>query len=236
MNMTAKTSLLLAFSFLTAGSLGYALPALKMPQVMQTTNMDPQLRSISLKLPLRQVKFHWTFMSREEFLAGRLVLRIMRSDQTNAIIIFEQGRISDGWEAISLPNPKAGEIYFGFKSTRPYQTAPGDRLELELQVKQDLSGIGPEEKGILPAGIYQAHGAYSGLLDEFKVPAQLKDAPAETLNKLRQDYDHAAFLENWQDQWDLRITGQEGWLAPKPQRQIKQPPEKKLENAGPAEK
>ena len=87
---------------------------MNMPAPMQTTNPEPQMRTISLKLPLRQVQYHWTFMSREEFLAGKLVLRVIRSDTTNEIVVFESGRMSEGWEAIKLSVPNAGEIYFGF--------------------------------------------------------------------------------------------------------------------------
>jgi hypothetical protein len=38
-------------------------------------------------------------------------------------------------------------------------------LELELRVKQDLSGIGPMQSGVLPAGLFKAPGPYSGLID-----------------------------------------------------------------------
>jgi hypothetical protein len=101
---------------------------------------------------------------------------------------------------------------------------------LELLVKQDLNGIGPDQRGILPAGSYKARGTYSGLLDEFKVPDQIKAAPEETISKLREAYDFAAFLENWQDQWDLRITGEDGW------QQNRQMLEKTLKKDGAAEK
>jgi hypothetical protein len=199
----------------------------KMPQEMQSTNTEPQMRTISLKLPLRQAEFHWTFMSREELLAGKLVLRVTRNGKTNEIMIFENGQMREGWEAMSLPNnPKAGEIYFGFKSSKKYATAPNDQLELELQVKQDLSGIGPLQKGILPAGSYKARGTYSGLLDEYKMPDQLKEAPKQTVDKLRQALEFTAFLENWQEQWDLHITSEEGWLPQEQGQQYKQMLEK----------
>jgi len=222
MRLTGKISCLLVLIFLASGSPCYALLMTKMPEVMQTTNTEPQMRMISLKLPLRQAEFHWEFMSREELLAGKLVLRVIRSGETNEIIIFENGRMSDGWEAMNFSDTKAGKIYFGFKSSKKYATAPGDRLELELQVKQDLGGIGPEQKGILGAGTYKARGTYSGLLDEFKVPDELKDAPKETINKVRQMYEFTAFLENWQDQWDLHITSENGWLTPEQRQRNKQ--------------
>jgi hypothetical protein len=50
------------------------------------------------------------------------------------------------------------------------------------------------------------------------VPDQVKDAPKETLDKMRKMYEFKAFLENWESQWSLRITGDKGWL-PAEQRQ-----------------
>jgi hypothetical protein len=208
----------------------------EMPKTLQTTNAEPRMRTLSLKLPLRQPEFHWTFMSREALLKGKLVLRIARSGKTNEIVIFESGQMGSAWEPVSLPNPQAGEIYFGFKSSKKYATAPNDRLELELQVKQDLSGIGPVQKGVLPAGTYKARGTYSGLLDEYKLSDQLKEAPKETISKLRKAYEFCAFLENWQEQWDLRITSDEGWLAPEQAQQYKQMREKMPKEDDAAEK
>jgi hypothetical protein len=128
----------------------------------------------------------------------------------------------EGWEAMSVPTRKgAGEIYFGFKSSKKYATAPNDRLELELQVKQDLRGVGPLQSGTLPAGSYTARGTYSMLVDEYRVPKQFKDVPKEAVDRLHQMYDFTAGLENWQDQWDLRITSEEGWLSPKEKQQLK---------------
>ena len=220
--LTGNMSCLSVLLVLAAVSPAYALRMTKMPKTLQTTNAEPRMRTISLKLPLRQAEFHWTFLSREALLAGRLVLRIIRNASTNEIVIFEGGQMRAGWEAMSLPNPKAGEIYFGFKSSQKYATAPNDRLELELQVKQDLKGIGPVQKGVLPAGTYKARGTYSGLLDEYKISDQLKRAPKETISKLRQVYEFTAFLENWQEQWDLRITSEEGWLSPGQAQQYQQ--------------
>jgi hypothetical protein len=197
---------------LATGAPTYGLYMVKAGEGVQTTNANPFPRTVSLKLPLRQTDFHWTFMSRKALLAGKLVLRIVRTGETNDIVVFDGGQMTDGWEAMPFPNPKAGEIYFGFKSSKKYATAPKDRLELELQVKQDLSGIGPEQKGVLPAGTYKARGTYSMLLDEYKLSDQLKEAPKETISKLRKAFDFTAFLESWGEQWDLRITSKEGWL------------------------
>jgi hypothetical protein len=217
--LTAKIACLSVLIFLATGSPGYALRMTKMPKEAQiSTNAAPIMRTISLKLPLRQPEFHWTFMHRAEFLAGRLVLRIIRSGKTNEIVIFADGQMREGWDPISLPaNLKAGEIYFGFISSRQFETAPNDQLELELIVKQDLNGIGPAQTGILPAGLYKSHGVCSGLFDEYltKIPEELKAVPKETIDKLRKQYEFTAFLENWQ--WDLRITSEKGWLSPEQQ-------------------
>lgn len=93
---------------MTMGTSVNALYMTKMPEDLQTTVAEPQERQISLKLPLRQPVFHWTFMSKEEYLEGKLILRIKRGDKTTAITIFENGKITgdDGW----LP-PKQRQSY-----------------------------------------------------------------------------------------------------------------------------
>ncbi len=128
---------------LTMAASAFALRMTEMPENLQTKIQEPRERAISLKLPLLQPDFHWTFMSREDFLSGKPILRILRKGKLNEIIIFEGGQFSDGWEAMPLAqDPNKGEIYFGFISTRTYLTAPGDKLELELTVTKDLPGIG----------------------------------------------------------------------------------------------
>ena len=200
-----------------------ALRMTDMPKNIQTKVQEPRERAISLKLPLLQPAFHWTFTSREDFLSGKLVLRIIRNSQSSEIVIFENGQFSNGWEAMPLPKtPDRGEIYFGFISTHKYLTAPGDKLELELTVTKDLSGVGGLQTGILPAGKYTSEGTYSGLIDEYdisllaaKLAEQSKtsaDEQESLLNKLRSMYEYKAFLESWADQWPLKITGEKGWL------------------------
>ncbi len=200
-----------------------ALKMTKMPETMQTKVREPRERAISLKLPLQQPRFHWTFMSRKDFLSGNLLLRIIRDGESTEIVIFENGQFSDGWEAMPLTqDPNRGEIYFGFISTRKYLTAPGDKLELELTVTKDLAGIGALQTGILPAGKYVSKGIYSGLIDEYdttllgeELAKEGKGPSAEQealLNKLRAMCEYKAFLESWSDQWPLKITSQKGWL------------------------
>jgi hypothetical protein len=195
----------------------------EIPKNIQTKVQEPCERMISLKLPLLQPIFHWTFMSREDLLSGKLLLRIIRGEQADEIVIFEKGRFADGWEAMPFPPaPDKGEIYFGFISTGKYLTAPGDKLELELTAKKDLTGIGATETGILPAGKYTSRGTYSILIDEYDTTLLAKELAKEgkmsteeqqaLLNKTRAMYEYKAFLESWIDQWPLKITSQKGWL------------------------
>ena len=221
MSLTLNTCILAVAVVLVSASSAYALRMTKMPKELQTAIVEPRMRTISLKLPLRQPVFHWTFQSKEDLLAGKLMLRIHRNGTTTEVVIFENGYLSEGWEPITVPNPKAGEIYFGFQSSKKYGTAPNDKLTIELYVKKDLDGIGPLQTGILPAGTYKAQGSYSGLLDQYKVSGRAKNLPKETLDKLRKVYEFKAFLENWESQWSLRITGDEGWLSAKQRQQLK---------------
>ncbi len=217
----------LAFAIvLMLGTSAEALHMTKMPKELQTAIVEPCMRTIVLKLPLRQPVFHWRFQSKKDLLAGKLLFRISRNEKTTEIVIFENGRMSEGWEPMALPDQtKNGEIYFGFQSSEKFATAPNDTLAIELIVKEDLAGIGSLQTGVLPAGTYKAQGSYSGLLDEYQVFEQMKNIPKETLEKLRKSYEHKAFLENWESQWPLRITGNKGWL-PADQRQ---PVERMLE-------
>jgi len=201
----------------------FALRMTEMPKEIQTQIKEPRDRTIELKLPLLQPAFHWTFMSRDDLLSGRLLLRIIREEQSSDIVIFENGQLTEGWEAMTLPPAsKRGEIYFGFRSHVKYSTAPGDKLGLELTVKKDLPGIGARQSGILPAGTYTSKGTYSGLIDSYytsameaKLAEQNKvsaDEQKALLSEIRSMYENKAFLELWEDQWSLKITSETGWL------------------------
>jgi hypothetical protein len=201
----------------------FALYTTDMPKNIQTKVQEPRERTISLKLPLQQPRFHWRFMSRKDFLSGKLLLRIIRDGKSTEIVVFENGQFSDGWGEMGITrDPNRGEIYFGFISTRRYPTAPGDKLELELTVTKDLEGIGALQTGILPAGKYKSKGTYSGLIDEYdttflaeELAKEGKRPPDEQktlLKKLCQQIEHKAFLESWTDQWPLKITSEKGWL------------------------
>lgn len=205
--------MLAALAFLNAGSSGHALHTIALSPEIAASTVEPRLRRLSFKLPLRQPTFHWTFMSKEDLLAGKLTLRIKRAGETVEIVVFEDGAMSDGWEAIALPpNEKAGECYFGFQTEERRLTSSADTLELELVVKKDLPGIGALQSGILPAGTYVSEGAYSMLNDEYKAPAHFKDVPQATRDAFKKQVEHKAFMENWKRQWSLKITSEEGWL------------------------
>lgn len=221
--LTYKIYLLSLAAIFAVAMPAFALRTTDMPKNIQIKVQQPRERAIHLKLPLQQPTFHWSFLSRKDFLSGKLLLHIIRDGESEEIVIFKNGQLSDGWEAMPLPKgPNKGEIYFGFISTRKYLTAPVDKLQLELIVNKDLPGIGALQTGVLPAGKYTSKGTYSGLVDEYdttslaeELEKEGKMPPAEQealLNKLCAMYEYKAFLESWTDQWHLKITSQKGWL------------------------
>ena len=203
---------------------------------LQSKVAEPVARRIYLKLPLQDVRFHWRFMSREDLLSGKLVLRVRRGDLTNEIVIFESGAIAPGWEAIPVDLP--GEIYFGFRSTTTFLTAPDDELEMELLVLKDLAGIGFLQTGILAAGTYRAKGTYFNLIDgddaqpmsaaqlidslteqgvtrdRAEMMAQMMQAVLEVHRRNPEAFSFMAGLGCWENLWPLKITSKEGWASP----------------------
>ena len=202
----------------TASSV-YALLVTEIPKDLQTTVSEPQKRFINLVLPLLQPDFHWVFLNKEDYLAGKLILRIKRGDKITAITIFENGKITEGWKP-TANNINTGGIYFGFESSIKYETAPDDTLEIELHVIKDLTGIGSIHTGILSKGIYKSRGTYSALIDNYKVPDSYKGLPKETLDNFKKVYDFKALLGNWTPQWKLKITGDDGWTPPEQRKRI----------------
>ena len=162
---------------------------------LAATAQDPPeaaTRTLYLKLPLAQPEHHWRFHDREAFLSGRLTLRMIRAEGQDSMVVFDASRIVPGWSPIETAGP--GEIYFGFTSATRYVTTPSDSVVIELLVREDLAGIGPELSGILLAGSYRSTGSYSGLTDASDVPPR-------------------AFLQCWREKWNLVPTGP-GWLDP----------------------
>ena len=210
--------------------------ALNMTNTMEQcpVSREPVARKISLKLPIRQEEFHWRLMKKDELLAGNLLLTIERNGKKQQMTIFENGTFMEGWSSpeesqangTQDPMVKPGEIYFLFKSEKRYETAPGDTVELTLTAKSDLEGIGPMCAGVLPKGEYKAKGTYSLLVDKFQVaPEIIKEVPKERLDAfcklMSENASNTAFLENWQDQWNIKVTSNPGWLHLTPE-QVKQ--------------
>jgi hypothetical protein len=165
-------------------------------------------RTLYLKLPIAGTRFHWTFLDRRAFLSGELTLRIVNvargRDQT--LVIFRNGRITDGWEMIG-DVPRDGSVYFGFSTERRIATAVGDSVVVTLTAREDLRGRGPYSHGTLARGTWVATGTYTALY-------------GGTLNPLR-DLVRAgrppiAFLTCWDTAWVLRDASDEGWMGAKP--------------------
>ncbi|MCK5590900.1 MAG: hypothetical protein KAI72_02990 [Candidatus Pacebacteria bacterium] len=211
----SKVKLLLSycvcfFLLLTVSVNAYALYMVKVPKEAQTKAEEPVERKIQLKLPLEQPLFHWMFISKKDLLSGKLVLKIKRNESIDEIIIFNNGEFNDGWEAISfdLPEKAMGEIYFGFISTKKYLTAPGDKIEIELTIVEDLEGIGRLQTGVLKASVYKSKGKFL-ILDELKL-------------KKQGVANNTAYFDNWETQWSLEITKEKGWLPPQEAAELKE--------------
>lgn len=154
---------------------------------------QPAPRAIYFKLPIAQTTYHWVFQDRAAFLSGTLTLDIVRGDQRERITVFENGNISEGWEEISCSAAESSsDFYFGFVSDRPFSIASTDRVDMILNVANDLQGCGPHRKGILGVGEYRS-------------------SVDVTIYSTRED---TAFLrkEDWEPQWDVAVTAETGWM------------------------
>jgi len=199
-----------ALGSLDAGAL---LAEANRPWTPPPVSNEPCMRRITLKLPLLQPRFHWTFVNQSDYLAGKLILHIQQGGKRTEITVFEQGRISEGWQPMEFPaNPKAGEIYFGFSSTQKFLTAPDDQLEIELHTVKDLAGIGAIQTGILPTGLHKAQGSYTMITDELQAHKMLKALPEDVIEKMREKMEYQVQCETWETKWPLRITSEQGWL------------------------
>ncbi len=221
-----------------------AVHGLQLPRPpLETTIAEPVARHIHLKLPLAGIRFHWCFMNRDELLSGKLTLEIKRGDTTNEIVIFEGGAITPGWETSISGSPCREEsFYFLFFSTTRYLTAPGDEIEAELVLQEDVEGIGAFQTGILEAGTYRTAGTYYGLRDGPDLPeTPVRPSEAEFTDSMIQAgntqeeieaalrgrrqalsmqartpnvFGPVAFLGCWENPWPLKITYHEGWTPP----------------------
>jgi hypothetical protein len=211
--------------FMLLSNAVYALKTVYLPAELQTHNPAPFARTLYVKLPLQQTDRDWVFTDAESLLAGALELRIIRNDQlAEQILIFANGKWSEGWFPLVPPVPTTPHaIYFGFISSKAYLTAPGDKIEMRLQVVKPLKGIGPDSSGILAPGLYVTSGDYAGLTDNFNLSGtQLynmvmqDDLSLSDKQILIQDlfniYNYAAFLNAWTTAWPLSTTTNSGWL------------------------
>ena len=162
-------------------------------------------RTLYFKLPIAGTRFHWTFLDRRAFLSGELTLRILnpREQRDQTLVIFRDGKISDGWAMIGDARPDSS-FYFGFAAPERFPTTVGDSLVITLVAREDLRGRGPHSEGTLPKGTWVATGTYSGLY-------------GGTLNPLR-DLVNAgktgiAFLECWDTVWPLKDARDGGWMG-----------------------
>lgn len=171
---------------------------------------EPVARYLSFKLPLTQPRFHWRFLDQEAFLAGRLTIRIVRDGIAESLTVFDSGEITEGWNPIAHQGP---EIYFGFSSTTSYLTSPRDSLEIELLVVEDLDGIGSVMTGVLARGTYFATGSFALIIDP--APSGLSMEMRQRLSvEILSMLEPQAFMECWRQTWDLRPTGDFGWMPP----------------------
>ena len=161
-------------------------------------------RTLYFKLPLEGVRFHWEFLDPEAFLSGELTLRILNDDNDQTIVVFRDGRISDGWEMIGNARPDS-TFYFGFVTTDRFRTEADDSLIITLKAPKDLLGRGPNSEGTLAAGVWQMTGTYSGLYGGRWNPLDLivlhGDPPV-------------AFMQCWKGVWPIKVTRTEGWMGP----------------------
>lgn len=161
-------------------------------------------RTLYFKLPIEGVEFHWMFLDRQAFLSGELTLRILNKGRDDTLVVFRDGKISDGWEVIGDDKPEKG-VYFGFATaTRRFRTRADDSLIVTLKAPKDLLGRGPESEGVLAAGVWEMSGSYSSIYGGKWSPLDLivlhGDPPV-------------AFMECWAGVWPITITKREGWMG-----------------------
>ena len=115
-------------------------------------------RTLYFKLPIAGTRFHWTFLDRRAFLSGELTLRILntREKRDQTLVIFRDGKISDGWAMIGKM-PRDSSVYFGFETQERFPTTVGDSLVITLVAREDLRGRGPHSEGTLPKGTWVGH-------------------------------------------------------------------------------
>jgi hypothetical protein len=166
----------------------------------------PADRSLYFKLPIEGVRFHWQFLEPSAFLSGELTLRIVNKDRDDTLVVFRDGKISDGWQMIGS-TPRDSAFYFGFSTSTRYRTALNDSLIITLRAPEDLRGRGPYKQGTLPAGTWQSTGTYSSVYGG-------RWKPFDLLVRFRKP--PIAFMECWATVWPIRVTSTSGWAGIRP--------------------
>jgi hypothetical protein len=155
---------------------------------------EPRRRGIYFKLPLKQTEYHWEFKDRKAFLSGRLNLTVTsREGLKTSIPVIDHGGLCDGWKEIGSKKRKSpNNIYFGFYSTKKFLVSNRDAITIKLELFQDVTGMGPNNKGVLKAGVYSTATEFT--IYETNGRAYTGDKNCEPL-------------------WDLQITENRGWMA-----------------------
>lgn len=165
-------------------------------------------RTLYFKMPIAGTRFHWTFLERRAFLSGELTLRIVNVDRARdeTLVIFRDGKISDGWQLIA-DGQRDSSAYFGFFTERRFATAVGDSVILTLRAAEDLRGRGPHSQGTLAKGTWVATGTYTSLYGGTLNPIR---------SLVRMGEPPIAFLTCWDTVWPLRDERDGGWMGVKP--------------------
>lgn len=167
-------------------------------------------RMLYFKLPIEDIKYHWKFLNREQFLMGKLLLEFTTEGSKQKEIIFSNGKLNANWKVIGdsdfdsdAEDKTNNVIYFGFVSHSKYWFNKSDSAKITLINNKPLSGWGYDFKGDLKAGKH---------VSKAKEITQYEDDIHETTEEL----EHAkAFInhKNWQTSWPLnnRTPQGTGW-------------------------
>ncbi|TVP78233.1 MAG: hypothetical protein EA352_02310 [Gemmatimonadales bacterium] len=161
----------------------------------------PGDRSLYMKLPLDDVRFHWKFFDKEAFLEGSLEVEIHGATGRDTVLtVFRDGEISPDWHPIDSQRGE-GEIYFGFIGEVEVWTHRRDSVVVRLHAARDLEGIGRYEEAVLPEGSYEASASYSILTGHPRF--RLFSQPSEP----------RAYIGCWRSKWEMELSGEPGWTG-----------------------
>jgi hypothetical protein len=156
-------------------------------------------RSLYIKLPLEQPRFHWYFLDEAALLRGSLEIELHGAGGRDTLLtVFREGRFGSGWEPISR---RRDRIYFGFVGGGHVWTQARDSLVVRLRVAEDLDGIGAYQGGVLREGVYEAVASYSHLTGH------------PSFRLFRRPEGPTAFVGCWRSTWKLDVTSDRGWMG-----------------------